>query len=78
MSGVRRSCATAASMRADVAQAWAVITSYSIHYTKLYEEVRLPPPAVNTPYLESLDRRLPFAPDYGEQTDKVLARNNFV
>lgn len=35
--------------------------------------VRLPPPAVDTPYIEELGRRLPFAPGYGEQTDQVLS-----
>lgn len=35
--------------------------------------VRLPPPAVTTPFLESRDRELPFAPAYGEHTGKVLA-----
>ncbi|MCP4657765.1 MAG: CoA transferase [bacterium] len=35
--------------------------------------VRLPPPAVSTPYLEELDGCLPFAPAYGEHTDAVLA-----
>jgi itaconate CoA-transferase len=34
--------------------------------------VRLPPPAVSTPYLEERDGRLPFAPAYGEHTDAVL------
>ncbi len=36
-------------------------------------EVRLPPPAVSTSYLEARDGRLPFAPAYGEQTDALLA-----
>jgi crotonobetainyl-CoA:carnitine CoA-transferase CaiB-like acyl-CoA transferase len=35
--------------------------------------VRLPPPAVNTEYLESLQRTLSFAPAYGEHTDAILA-----
>jgi len=35
--------------------------------------VRLPPPAVTTPHLESLAGTIPFAPAYGEQTDAVLA-----
>ena len=35
--------------------------------------VRLPPPAVSTPHLESTDGCLPFAPAYGEQTDALLA-----
>jgi crotonobetainyl-CoA:carnitine CoA-transferase CaiB-like acyl-CoA transferase len=34
--------------------------------------VRLPPPAVTTPHLESIDRCLPFAPAYGEQTEALL------
>jgi crotonobetainyl-CoA:carnitine CoA-transferase CaiB-like acyl-CoA transferase len=35
--------------------------------------VRLPPPAVSTPFLEQLEGRLPFAPAYGEHTDAILA-----
>ncbi len=35
--------------------------------------VRLPPPAVSTPYLEEIDGCLPFAPAYGEHTEPVLA-----
>ncbi len=34
--------------------------------------VRLPPPAVTTPYLEEVGGRLPFAPSYGEHTEAVL------
>ncbi len=34
--------------------------------------VRLPPPAVPTPFLESVKGTLPFAPSYGEQTDALL------
>jgi len=34
--------------------------------------VRLPPPAVMTPFLEEVGGRLPFAPSYGEHTDAVL------
>ncbi|MEW6367338.1 MAG: CaiB/BaiF CoA-transferase family protein [Acidobacteriota bacterium] len=34
--------------------------------------VRLPPPAVSTPHLESRGGELPFAPAYGEHTDAVL------
>ena len=34
--------------------------------------IRLPPPAVPTPYLESVKGVLPFAPAYGEQTDALL------
>jgi crotonobetainyl-CoA:carnitine CoA-transferase CaiB-like acyl-CoA transferase len=35
--------------------------------------VRLPPAAVPTPHLESLDGRLPFAPSYGEHTESLLS-----
>lgn len=35
-------------------------------------EVRLPPPAVSTPYLESRGGELPFAPAYGEHTEALL------
>jgi itaconate CoA-transferase len=35
--------------------------------------VRLPPPAVSTPFLEERGRALPFAPRYGEHTDAILA-----
>jgi len=35
--------------------------------------IRLPPPAVPTPYLQRVEGVLPFAPAYGEQTDAVLA-----
>ncbi|MBI5851065.1 MAG: CoA transferase [Planctomycetes bacterium] len=34
--------------------------------------VRLPPPAVSTPFLESRGNELAFAPGYGEHTDAVL------
>jgi len=34
--------------------------------------VRLPPPAVSTPFLEEHGRELAFAPAYGEQTDALL------
>ncbi len=34
--------------------------------------VRLPPPAVDTPFLEERGRALPFAPGYGEHTDALL------
>ena len=34
--------------------------------------VRLPPPAISTPWLESRGGELPFAPAYGEHTDSVL------
>ncbi|MFB0520569.1 MAG: CaiB/BaiF CoA transferase family protein [Desulfatiglandales bacterium] len=34
--------------------------------------VRLPPPAVETDYLEQIKRTLPFAPAYGEHTDAIL------
>ena len=36
-------------------------------------QVRLPPPACTTPYLEHRQGVLPFCPDYGEHTDSVLA-----
>lgn len=35
-------------------------------------EIRLPPPAVETPYLESVNRTVPFPPAFGENTDAVL------
>lgn len=35
--------------------------------------VRLPPPAVRTKHLESLENRLPFPPAYGEHTDELLS-----
>ena len=35
--------------------------------------IRLPPPAVRAPYLEQLDKALPFSPAYGEHTDRVFA-----
>ncbi len=35
-------------------------------------EVRLPPPAVSTAYLESCGGELPFAPAYGEHTEALL------
>lgn len=35
--------------------------------------IRLPPPAVPTPYLEQLGGVLPFSPAYGEHTDRVCA-----
>ena len=34
--------------------------------------VRLPPAAVNTPYLDEIDGEIPFTPAYGESTDAVL------
>jgi CoA:oxalate CoA-transferase len=34
--------------------------------------VRLPPPALSTEYLETLNGELPFAPAYGEHTDALL------
>lgn len=34
--------------------------------------VRLPPPAVSTPYLDGRGGELPFAPAYGEHTEAVL------
>ncbi len=35
--------------------------------------IRLPPAAVDTPHLEAIGGRLPFAPSYGEHSDGVLA-----
>jgi len=35
--------------------------------------VRLPPPAVSTPHLQSIGGELPFSPSYGQDTDAVLA-----
>jgi crotonobetainyl-CoA:carnitine CoA-transferase CaiB-like acyl-CoA transferase len=35
--------------------------------------VRLPPPAVTTPHLEQTGGRLPFAPEYGEHSQSLLA-----
>ena len=35
-------------------------------------EIRLPPPAVSTAHLDENEGRLPFAPAYGEHTEKVL------
>ncbi len=39
--------------------------------------VRLPPPAQATEYLEKVNRELPFAPRYGEQTDTLLEESGF-
>lgn len=36
-------------------------------------EIRLPPPAAATTWLDAQGGRLPFAPSYGEHTDAVLA-----
>lgn len=35
-------------------------------------EIRLPPPAVRTPYLDQINGTLPFAPAYGGNTDALL------
>ncbi len=35
-------------------------------------KVRLPPPAVEQPHLRECERRLPFAPRYGQHTERVL------
>src|ERR1019366_1807717 len=35
--------------------------------------IRLPPPAVQTDWLDEQKREVPFAPAYGAQTDSVLA-----
>ncbi len=34
--------------------------------------VHLPPPAVDTEYLEKIDRELPFAPTFGQHTESIL------
>lgn len=39
--------------------------------------VRLPPPAVPVEHLDSIDRTLPFAPAYGEDTSAVLTEAGF-
>lgn len=39
--------------------------------------VRLPPPSIERKHLASRDRRLPFAPRYGESTDAVLIQAGF-
>ncbi|MBU0618562.1 MAG: CoA transferase, partial [Planctomycetes bacterium] len=36
------------------------------------KRVRLPPPSVEREYLACVGRRLPYAPTYGQDTDKVL------
>ena len=36
-------------------------------------EIRLPPPAASTTFLEASGGELAFAPGYGENTDAVLA-----
>ncbi len=41
-------------------------------HSKGGKHVRLPPPSVEREYLASVNRRLPFAPRYAEQTDQVL------
>lgn len=40
-------------------------------------EIRLPPPAVRAPHLDTLDNRLPFPPSYGEHTHPVLLEAGF-
>ena len=39
--------------------------------------VRLPPPSVETGYMETTGRRLPGAPSYGQNTDNVLAEAGY-
>ena len=39
--------------------------------------VRLPPPAVDTEYLEQINHTLPFAPAYGAQTEPLLKEIGF-
>ena len=36
------------------------------------QEIRLPPPAVPTPWLQARGGRVPFAPSYGQHTDALL------
>lgn len=39
--------------------------------------VRLPPPAVDTEFLQNINRTLPFAPAYGAQTESLLQEIGF-
>ncbi len=39
--------------------------------------VSLPPPSVEREHLASVGRRLPYAPTYGQDTDKVLQEAGF-
>ena len=39
--------------------------------------VRLPPPSVEREHLASVNRRLPYAPSYGQDTDKVFQEAGF-
>ncbi len=41
------------------------------------KRVRLPPPSVERHYLASVDRRLPYAPAYGQDTNRVLEEAGF-
>ena len=41
------------------------------------ERVRLPPPAVEPEHLASANRRLDYAPRYGQDTDRVLQDAGF-
>jgi len=41
------------------------------------KKVRLPPPSVEREYLETVGRRLPYAPGYGRDTDRVLEDGGF-
>jgi itaconate CoA-transferase len=41
------------------------------------KRVRLPPPSVERDYLEQVDRRLSYAPAYGQDTEKVLRETGF-
>lgn len=50
------------------------VAAHALHTTAPDgRRVRLPPAAVDTPHLDAVDGALPFAPDYGADTDRVLA-----
>ena len=41
------------------------------------KDVRLPPPSVERDHLVESNRRLPYAPTYGQDTDSVLNESGF-
>jgi len=45
--------------------------------TSSVKSVRLPPPSVEREHLASSGRSLPYAPTYGQDTDKVLQEAGF-
>lgn len=45
--------------------------------TPLGKPVRLPPPSVEREHLASVNRRLPYAPSFGQDTDRVLKEAGF-